>query len=113
MHRMQYIAKYATEDNIRPSVKCTDIVNEPYFDNSGILQPGYTTKFEITHPALLALMMWSSTADITKPFLRDHKIRFMTFRTPFNYEVQTILAMMNLDNFNREFKTKSNVKRQR
>ena len=102
---MQYIAKYATEDNIRPSVKCTDIVNEPYFDNSGILQPGYATKFEITHPALLALMMWSSTADITKPFLRDHKIRFMTFRTPFNYEVQTILAMMNLDNFNREFKT--------
>jgi len=105
MHRMQYIAKYATEDKIRPSVKCTDIVNEPYFDNSGILQPGYATKFEITHPALLALMMWSSTADITKPFLRDHKIRFMTFRTPFNYEVQTILAMMNLDNFNREFKT--------
>ena len=50
-------------------------------------------------------MMWTSTADITKPFLRDHKIRFMTFRTPFNYEVQTILAMMNLDNFNREFKT--------
>jgi len=55
---MQYIAKYATEDKIRPSVKCTDIVNEPYFDNSGILQPGYATKFEITHPALLALMMW-------------------------------------------------------
>ena len=105
MHRMQYIAKYATEDKIRPCMKCTDIVNEPYFDNSGILQPGYATKFEITHPALLALMMWSSTADITKPFLRDHKIRFMTFMTPFNYEVQTILAMMNLDNFNREFKT--------
>ena len=68
---MQYIAKYATEDKIRPSVKCTDIVNEPYFDNSGILQPGYATKFEITHPALLALMMDENSKSAAPKEARD------------------------------------------
>ena len=102
--RMQYIAKYATEDKIRARMHCTDIVNEPYFDNSGVLQPGYATKFEITHPALLALMQWSSTADVAKPVLREHKIRFMTFRTPRRYEVDAIIVMMNWDDFNKSFK---------
>ena len=102
---MQYINKYATEDKLREKTKCTQIRSDPYFDQHGVLKPGYTTQFEIDHIALLALMQWGQeNAYVKKELYKKHKLRFVTNNTVFGYEMKTLVSMMHWDTFNKSFK---------
>ena len=99
---MQYVTKFATEDKL---TKCTQIRPDPYFDKRGVLKPGYTTQFEIGHIALIALMQWGQeNAHAREELYKKHKLRFITNKTIFGYEVKTLVSMMHWDEFNKSFK---------
>ena len=100
---MQYVGKYATEDKL--TAKCTKIYPNPYFDQHGVLKPGYSTQFEIGHIAVIALMQWGQeNAHVKKELYKKHKLRSITNKTIFGYEVKTLVSMMHWDEFNKSFK---------
>ena len=102
---MQYITKFATEDKLQENVKCTQTRPDPYFNEHGVLQPGYANKFEVHHFALLALFQWGQeNAHVKKELYKKHKLRFITNKTIFGYEVKTLVSMMHWDEFNKSFK---------
>ena len=102
---MEYITKFATEDKLLESTKCTQIRPDPYFDKRGVLKPGYSTQFEIGHIAVIALMQWGQeNAHVKKELYKKHKLRFITNKTIFGYEVKTLVSMMHWDEFNKSFK---------
>jgi hypothetical protein len=102
---MQYVTKFATEDKIQQKSKCTQIRSDPYFDKHGVLKPGYCNQFEVNHFALLALFQWGQeNAHVKKELYKKHKLRFITQKTPFDYEVQILVSMMHWDTFNKSFK---------
>ena len=101
---MEYITKHATEDKIQET-KYKETVGDAYFDAHGILKPGYCSCFEIHHFALLALFQWSQeNAHIKKAMYKKHRLRFITQKTVFGYEVKTLVSMMHWDEFNKSFK---------
>ena len=101
---MQYVGKYATEDKIQ-EIKCTQIRPDPYFNEHGVLQPGYANKFEVQHFALLALFQWGQeNAHVKKELYKKHKLRSINNKTIFGYEVKIIVSMMHWDEFNKSFK---------
>ena len=100
---MQYVTKFATKDKL--TAKCTKIKPDPYFDKCGVLKPGYSTQFEIHHFALIALMQWGQeNAHVRGELFKKHKLRFITNKTKFGYEVKTLVSMMHWDEFNKSFK---------
>jgi len=102
---MEYITKYATEDKLQKNIKCTQIRPDPYFDQRGVLKPGFASQFEIYHFALLALFQWGQeNARVKKELYKEHKLRFITNKTIFGYEVKTLVSMMHWDEFNKSFK---------
>ena len=102
---MEYITKHATEDKIQET-KYKEIVGDAYFDEHGILKPGYCSRFEIQHFALLALFQWSQeNAHIKEAMYKKHRLRSITVTTTlFVYEVKTLVSMMHWDEFNKFFK---------
>ena len=79
---MQYVGKYATEDKL--TAKCTKIYPNPYFDQHGVLKPGYSTQFEIGHIAVIALMQWGQeNSHVKKELYKKHKLRSITNKTIF------------------------------
>ena len=102
---MQYIQKYATEDQITKNLKYTETVGDAYFDERGILKPAHCNKFEVGHFSLLALMEWGQqNTYVKKKMYNEYRLRFITHNTVFNYEIQTLVSMMHWDEFNKSFK---------
>ena len=102
---MQYINKYATEDQITQNLQYKETVGDKYFDKRGVLQPGHANKFEVHHFSLLALMEWGQQNPFAKKEMyKKHRLRFITNTTIFGYEVQTLVSMMHWDNFNKQIK---------
>jgi hypothetical protein len=102
---MQYIQKYATEDQITKKFKYTETVGDAYFDERGILKPGHCNKFEVGHFSLLALMEWGQqNTYVKKKMYNKYRLRFITHNTVFNYEIQTLVSMMHWDEFNKTWK---------
>ena len=98
---MQYITKYGTEDHF--TYQGTE--RKDYHDKNGVQQPGHKNKFNIHHFAILALFQWSQeNAHAKKEMYKKHKLRFITQKTAFKYEVQTLVSMMHWDTFNKSFK---------
>ena len=63
---MEYIKKYATEDQITQNLQYKETVGDKYFDKHGVLQPGHANKFEVHHFSLLALMEWGQQNPFAK-----------------------------------------------
>ena len=102
---MQYITKFATEDQLNQKFKYKETVGDAYFDECGILKPGHCNKFEVGHFSLLALMEWGQQNARTKKMMyKKHRLRFITLKTDFNYEVKILVSMMHWDEFNKSFK---------
>lgn len=100
---MQYIHKYATENLIKNKYKET--VGDAYFDERGILKPGHCNIFEVGHFSILALMEWGQHNTYVKEQMYEkHKLRFTSYNTIFNYEIQTLVSMMHWDEFNKLLK---------
>ena len=102
---MEYIKKYATEDQITQNLQYKETVGDKYFDKHGVLQPGHANKFEVHHFSLLALMEWGQQNPFAKKEMyKKHRLRFITNTTIFGYEVQTLVSMMHWDNLNKQIK---------
>jgi len=102
---MQYVGKFATEDKIQEKTKCTRIQPDPYFNEHGVLKPGFSSHFEIHHFALVALLQWGQeSARAREEIFKKHKLRFITNNTIFGYEVKMLVSMMHWDEFNKTFK---------
>lgn len=98
---MQYVENYSTPDKI----KYKETYGEAYFDKRGILKQGYCNKIEVQHFAVLALMEWGKqNTHIRKIVFKKNKLRDITFKTNFNYEVKILVSMLHWDNFNKSFK---------
>ena len=94
---MEYIKKYATEDQITQNLQYKETVGDKYFDKRGVLQPGHANKFE-AHLAVIALMQWGQENTYTKRHvLKDNGLRFITTTTALKAEVQTLVAMLHWD----------------
>ena len=99
---MEYALKFATKDQLPAKI---ETVGDKYFDKRGVLQPGYTAKYEVHHFALLALFQWGQeNARVKKELYKKYKLRFITQKTVFGYEVKTLVSMMLWDEFNKTFK---------
>ena len=102
MRKMQYALKFSTQDQF--TYKGTE--RKDYRDKNGVVQPGYKNKFVVHHFALLALFQWGNeNTSAKKEMHKKHKLRFTTTETSFEHEVQTLVAMMHWDTFNKSFKS--------
>ena len=103
---MQYITQGITEDQIRKNISSKAIIGDKYFDKHGKLQPGYANQFEIRDYRILALLKWGQENSYAKKNLfKKNNLRFVTYKTFFNYEVQILVSMMHWDNLNKLFKS--------
>ena len=106
---MEYVFKHALAPR---AMRLKEIKGAKYFDDKGVLQPGHSCHWEMTHFALFALFGWLQQNPSTSPMLSSllnlqmRSGKLISYKTKFTYEVQICIAMMNHDHFNKGFKAK-------